>query len=375
MSNEHKRLKQLRKNAGLTQQALADLIPTTKDTLAKWEQGRNRIPSDSLLCLSRILGVSVDTLLGGNDMLNNLDVIDDNYPEPMIIHGKDQVLKVLAVKEAKEEEQIQESYRLHEMGITPNYSVEADKETYLLLYDTEEDDLTLVWDFGKYIPEAHEYIFQTKYIPMITSCLYMSDDYSITREFLGEISRIEDFKARNQGKKVLILLHTYGGNLYKVWSYDEKKVKYIREFKTYRDNFEAMNEIDGSAMVNGSEEYAVYIPTKQFISNTGLFLAENQWSLRCPGDEWEARPSNELRDDIITDLDNGMYNTNAGDLYKQAINEINRSYSNDLGHDHDYFLLETRTKRLERLVELEAPKEVVCKELNMVKAALDSINN
>lgn len=59
-----KRLKDLRKEKGLTQQQVADRIWTSKAVISSYELG-NRIPSyDVLIKLAKLFGVSTDYLLG-----------------------------------------------------------------------------------------------------------------------------------------------------------------------------------------------------------------------------------------------------------------------------------------------------------------------
>lgn len=59
-----KRVAQLRKEQGLTQQALADHLGIAQQTLAHYEVGRLRMPVSLLPEFSRRFGVPVDELLG-----------------------------------------------------------------------------------------------------------------------------------------------------------------------------------------------------------------------------------------------------------------------------------------------------------------------
>lgn len=67
-----KRLKIARKNKKYTQEELADLVLTTKATISNYENGYSTPSIDMLLLLSSKLDVSVDFLLG-ND---NIDLSD-----------------------------------------------------------------------------------------------------------------------------------------------------------------------------------------------------------------------------------------------------------------------------------------------------------
>lgn len=58
-----KRLRQARLDAGFTQQRMADLLGISLNGYQKYEQGETQPPLDTLVRLSRILGVTTDHLL------------------------------------------------------------------------------------------------------------------------------------------------------------------------------------------------------------------------------------------------------------------------------------------------------------------------
>jgi transcriptional regulator with XRE-family HTH domain len=58
------RIAELRKEHGLSQQALADEIGVAQQTLAHYEVGRARMPVSLLPQLAKFFGVGVDDLLG-----------------------------------------------------------------------------------------------------------------------------------------------------------------------------------------------------------------------------------------------------------------------------------------------------------------------
>ena len=58
------RIAELRKEQGLSQQALADELGIAQQTFAHYEVGRARMPVSLLPVLARIFGVGVDELLG-----------------------------------------------------------------------------------------------------------------------------------------------------------------------------------------------------------------------------------------------------------------------------------------------------------------------
>ncbi len=61
------RLKELRKEKGLTQQGLADIVGVTKRTIIAWENGERDIKSDKAQTLADYFGVTVAYLLGYSD--------------------------------------------------------------------------------------------------------------------------------------------------------------------------------------------------------------------------------------------------------------------------------------------------------------------
>lgn len=58
------RIAELRKEQGLSQQALADELGIAQQTFAHYEVGRARMPVSLLPVLARLFGVGVDELLG-----------------------------------------------------------------------------------------------------------------------------------------------------------------------------------------------------------------------------------------------------------------------------------------------------------------------
>jgi transcriptional regulator with XRE-family HTH domain len=60
------RIKQLRKQKGWTQEALANRIDASHAQLNKSESGQNTPPIDRLILLAEVLDTSVDHLIGGH---------------------------------------------------------------------------------------------------------------------------------------------------------------------------------------------------------------------------------------------------------------------------------------------------------------------
>lgn len=65
----HEKLKELRKNRGLTQEELAEALYVSRTAISKWESGRGYPSIDSLKEISNYFSVSIDDLLSGEKLL------------------------------------------------------------------------------------------------------------------------------------------------------------------------------------------------------------------------------------------------------------------------------------------------------------------
>ena len=61
------RLKELRKEDGITQKTLAEAIGTTCDCIGFWEHGRSEPSIEFIIALAKYFGVTTDYLLGVAD--------------------------------------------------------------------------------------------------------------------------------------------------------------------------------------------------------------------------------------------------------------------------------------------------------------------
>lgn len=58
------RIARLRKDQGITQVQLAELLDTAQQTITAYESGRRRVPVSALPAIASVLGVSVEALIG-----------------------------------------------------------------------------------------------------------------------------------------------------------------------------------------------------------------------------------------------------------------------------------------------------------------------
>lgn len=65
----NEKLQELRKQKGLTQEELAELLYVSRTAISKWESGRGYPNIDSLKAISKFFSVSLDELLSGNAIL------------------------------------------------------------------------------------------------------------------------------------------------------------------------------------------------------------------------------------------------------------------------------------------------------------------
>ena len=73
------RLKDLRKQAGLTQVEVAEKLGISQPAYASWERGAKKPTQDNLVKIAQILNVSVDYLVGNSeekaDELDNIELL------------------------------------------------------------------------------------------------------------------------------------------------------------------------------------------------------------------------------------------------------------------------------------------------------------
>ena len=68
MEFNHK-LQELRKQKGLTQEELAEVLFVSRTAISKWESGRGYPNIESLKAISKFFGVTIDELLSGDELL------------------------------------------------------------------------------------------------------------------------------------------------------------------------------------------------------------------------------------------------------------------------------------------------------------------
>ena len=65
----NEKIQELRKQKGLTQEELAELLFVSRTAISKWESGRGYPNIDSLKAIAKFFDVSIDELLSGDELL------------------------------------------------------------------------------------------------------------------------------------------------------------------------------------------------------------------------------------------------------------------------------------------------------------------
>lgn len=66
----NEKLQELRKNRGLTQEELAEVLYVSRTAISKWESGRGYPSIDSLKEIAKYFSVTIDELLSSDEVLN-----------------------------------------------------------------------------------------------------------------------------------------------------------------------------------------------------------------------------------------------------------------------------------------------------------------
>lgn len=77
LNNLGQRIHSARESAGFTQEALAEAIGVSRTAVARWENGDIEPKLQNLICLSEILNVSTDWLLGVKTDTNFVELSDE----------------------------------------------------------------------------------------------------------------------------------------------------------------------------------------------------------------------------------------------------------------------------------------------------------
>lgn len=110
------RLKEARKSAKLSQEALAKSIGRTKSTISRWESGERNPKMFEMIELEKILGVSAEKLLYGTEEIKETTLSEINRISAKLEEPRKQVVLETAKEQHKQQEKEKivplEDYRL-----------------------------------------------------------------------------------------------------------------------------------------------------------------------------------------------------------------------------------------------------------------------
>jgi transcriptional regulator with XRE-family HTH domain len=122
-----KKLKQLRKELGMTQEEFSKAANINRATYARYETGDNQPDYDTLKHIAKVFGISVYSLL--DDKLDLLDIFEDKHLT-IVAGGKtittDQRIKVLEIFKEEKKDQNIDKYRNNGNKLPENTAAQAD---------------------------------------------------------------------------------------------------------------------------------------------------------------------------------------------------------------------------------------------------------
>jgi transcriptional regulator with XRE-family HTH domain len=80
----NEKLQKMRKEKGLSQEALAEVFDVSRQTISKWESGQSYPETDKLIIISEMFGVTIDSLLKDGETQSDGQ---NTYPIPFWITG------------------------------------------------------------------------------------------------------------------------------------------------------------------------------------------------------------------------------------------------------------------------------------------------
>lgn len=295
--------------------------------------------------------------------LTNLTIINPTAPKPLILTNSADVLKEWNKFYATYDS----LFQIDETGIAA--SAWREENTFLLLVNTITQEVYAIRDYGMYLPEATDFCFTTDFIPLYThqpmENVQKLEEYAATifSRFMSEVLTM-NFNAQYP----LFLLEHCNGNNYTAWSIAEKKEVYVYDYKSYLPTFSYATISDqGNINRTKNDKYTIIPPSKSLIDSLGLKLNPYLWENKMSWDKWFPRKE---KKDLSSVVDN-IYR----DLYRKALDAINQSRKDNLGHDDAFSKLESRVARFERLSQLGAPVQIIKKEATLIQKSYDQIKD
>lgn len=128
------RLREARKTAKLSQEALAKRIGRTKSTISRWESGERNPKMFEMVELEKILGIPAETLLYGKEEIKETTLSEINRVSSQLEEPRQKVVLNTASSQLKEQKAIK-----REKQMLPFKKAQLDKISNLVPYDHDQE--------------------------------------------------------------------------------------------------------------------------------------------------------------------------------------------------------------------------------------------
>lgn len=373
MENFTERLIEKRKAAGLSRTDIAERLYISKDAYIKWEQGKNIPRLPDVCSLAEVLNTTVSFLIGEKEtekemdkttLFNNLYVRDKSAVKPVIYEGIEEVVNGWNQYSKEFNERcILESHMEQEERTEQDW---RDYNIFIPMVDKKTREISAVRDYGMYEIDASDIMIYTNSIPFDSSNLGMNERYlqELADKALEEYFKAVDSvtqKAREKGKKPLLLAGYCSRNNYVAYSIEENRAVSVIEYKTFLDNFYVLK--DNEPVPN--EEYVIIPPTEDYIKALNLDLTLSVMNLTLQWDSW--REMNPLP---YADSESSFWKAHESkvDIYNDAVYIVNVGRKKNIpGYRKIFHSLELWINRVDKMIDMEIFPDVI------VENAFDNI--
>ncbi len=242
--------------------------------------------------------------------------------------------------------------------------------SFMVLRSYETEELFGIRDYGRYSMDPSDYFMRTEFLPVFThpgsETIDMSDASKVLDLYYEMVDELEN---AIEEETPLVIIKQLTTDNYLAWDFDAEREVIVKGFKTYRDSFTVI-DTDSTQNLN-PEKFYIYIPHDEFIRATGIALDPFALGHKLPTDPWESREIISISLNVL----NEIKDENVKEIYIKGVAVANRAHTTNLGCDNAFFDLESRVDRLESLVKLDAPAEVVKKEAELINKAIHEIES
>ena len=293
-------IKENRKNLGISQNDLADLLYTERTAISKWENGVNLPPLDKLPDLCSVLKIEPNDLF--SNMVNIQQIRRERAMQREKEQNNDKIQHFNNQTEAfggfraivMEREEVEEGFLEEESKICIKEWLINNE--FLFLYNTTTDEIEGIRSFENGLfPE--KYLFTTEYIPVsYTWMLTMLSGEKASRgrvlssreedeileaeiikavtECRKELDRYREVSKKNAEENKGLTVFLLTRQLYDDYlGYCEETKQYldVNRYKIVKEDFE-VSDMDGNPV--DSATVNIFIPSSDFIHDVGLCISE-----------------------------------------------------------------------------------------------------